>query len=108
MINIRIKPSGEFVFTGRIEKDPADVVDLVVDYTQYFMTDNITSITVTGKNVTIDSSSETDNVVTIFISGGTTTDIFDRNDILTATVKIKTSSATRTLERTIPIQIKEL
>lgn len=105
MINVRIAPSGDFVFTGNKEKDPADVVDLVVDYTQYFKTDAITTTTVTGTNLTIDSSSETDNIVTIFISGGTATDVFNSTR-RSARVIITTSSATRTLKRTIPIIIR--
>lgn len=103
MIKIRVKPDGEFLFRGNIVKDPTDVVDLVVDYTQYFQADNITSITVTGENITIDSSSETDNVLTIFVSAGNATSFVKPN----AEVKIKVSSATRTLERTIFLRILE-
>ena len=105
MINVRIAPSGDFVFSGNKEKDPADVVDVVVDYTQYFKTDDITSITVTGTNLTIDSSAEADNIVTIFISGGTITDTFGDARRSTGQIVITTSSATRTLKRRIPIII---
>lgn len=108
MINVRITPAGKFVFTGNIEKDPNDVVDLIVDYTQYFKTDNITTAVAVGTDVTIDSVSETDNIVTVFISGGTTTDVFNGREIVGAKVKITVSSPTRTLERTIIVHIKEL
>lgn len=106
MINVRVKPDGEFLFAGNIEKDPSDVIDLVVDYTQYFKTDAITSIAVVGTNVTIDSSSETDNIVTIFMSGGEGADsFFDRKP--NASIKITVSSATRTLERTLTLRVYE-
>jgi hypothetical protein len=95
-INVRIKPDGEFL-PNSIQKDPSDVIDVVVDYSQYFKTDDITTTTVTGTNVTIDSSAEAANVVTIFISAGTNgTD---------GEIKITTSSATRTLERTIIVEV---
>lgn len=96
-INVRIKPNGEFL-PSIIEKDPEDVVDVVVDYTQYFKTDDITTITVVGTNVTIDSSSELDNIVTIFISEGT--------NGTNGEIKITVSSATRTLERTILVIVE--
>lgn len=104
MINVRVKPGGEFVFTGDITKDPADVVDLIVDYTQYFKTDTITSVTVVGTNVTIDSSAVASNIVTIFISGGTTS-LETTHRLRNAKVKITVSSATRTLERTVIVKV---
>ena len=102
-INIRVKPDGNFVFTGNIVKDPADVVDLVVDYTQYFKTDTITSIAVVGTNITIDSSAVASNIVTIFVSAGNAAETFSIAN--SAKVKITVDSATRTLERTVPIRI---
>ena len=106
MINVRIKPSGDFVFTGDIQKDPDDVVDLIVDYTQYFKTDAITTTTVVGTNITIDSSAETNNIVTIFVSGGTVTDTIDSTRRTIGEVAITTKSATRTLKRTIPVILR--
>ena len=97
-INVRIKPDGDFL-PKRIEKDPADVIDVVVDYSQYFKTDPITTITVTGINITIDSSSETDNIVTLFMSEGTNRTI--------GRIEIKVESATRTLERTIIVVVED-
>jgi hypothetical protein len=96
-INVRIRPDGEFV-PAQVEKDPTDVIDLVVDYSQYFKTDDITTTTVTGQSVTIDSSAEAANVVTIWISAGT--------NGTNGEVKIVTSSATRTLERTIIVIVE--
>lgn len=107
MINVRIKPNGDFAFTGNIEKDPADVIDLIVDYTQYFKTDTITTITVTGTNIDIDSSAVASNIVTIFVSGGSAGSRLDGANKNDALVKIKTSSATRTLERTIVIRVTD-
>ena len=96
-INVRIKPDGDFL-PKRIEKDPADVIDVVVDYSQYFKTDPITTITVTGTGLTIDSSSETDNIVTLFMSAG--------NNGTPGKIEIKVESATVTLERTIIVNVE--
>ena len=97
-INVRIKPDGDFL-PRRIEKDPADVIDVVVDYSQYFKTDPIVTFTVTGTNLTIDSSSETDNIITLFMSEGT--------NRTRAEVALKVESATRTLERTIIVLVED-
>jgi len=43
-IDVRIKPDGDFL-PQRIKKDPADVVDVVIDYTQYFKTNTLTGVT---------------------------------------------------------------
>lgn len=96
-INVRIKPDGEFVLIP-IEKDPTDVIDIVVDYSQYFKTDAITTTVVTGESITIDSSVEADNIVTIFISEGSNgTD---------GRIKIVVSSTTVTLERTLIVKVE--
>ena len=97
MINFRISPSGE-VLHNNASVDPSDVIDLVVNYTQFYKSDTITTITVTGTNVTIDSSAVASNVVTIWISSAV---------VDCAEVKIKTESATRTIERTLFIPVKE-
>ena len=96
-INVRIKPDGDFL-PRRLDKDPADVIDVVVDFSQYFKTDAITTATVEGTNVTIDSSSETDNVVTFFMSGG--------SNGTNGKIKLTVSSATRTLERTLLVVVE--
>jgi hypothetical protein len=98
MINIRITPNGDFL-PSNIEKDPADVVDVIVDFSQYFKTDTITTATVVGTNITIDSSALSSNTVTIFISAGT-----DGTD---GEIKLTVSSATRTLERSILVKVED-
>jgi len=106
-INVRVKPDGKFVYQ-RLTKDPEDVVDLVVDFTQYFKTDSITTTAAVGTNITVDSVSETANIVTVFLSGGTTSPIGNGFTQQGARVKITVSSATRTLERTVMLDIREL
>ena len=83
-------------------KDPADVVDYTVDFKQLLQADTISTATIVGTNVTIDSSSVSGNVVTIFVSGG--------SDGTVATVKmtIVTSNTTpRTFERTFRIKVEQ-
>jgi len=83
-------------------KDPSDVLDYTLDYTSLLQSDNIASITVTGENVTIDSSSFSGRVVTIFVSGGT------NGNIGIVKTKIITTNATpRTFERSFRIKIEE-
>ena len=96
-INVRIKPDGTFVPVA-IEKDPTDVIDIVVDYTQYFKTDTITTATVTGEEITIDSSAVASNIVTIWISAGSAN--------TQGEIKIIVSSSTRTLERTLIVKVE--
>jgi len=98
-IDVRIKPDGTFL-PNRFDKDPEDVIDVVIDYSQYFKLDDITSITVVGTNITIDSSAEADNIVTIFISAG--------NNGTNAKIKLTVNSATRTLERTLFVKVRNL
>ena len=88
--------------TLEVCKDPSDVIDYTLDYTQLLQSDGIASITVTGNEVTIDSSSFTGKVVTIFVSGGT------NGSIGTVTTKIVTTNATpRTYERSFRIKIED-
>lgn len=83
-------------------KDPADVLDYILDYTQLLQSDGIASVTVTGENITIDSSSFSGKVVTIFISGG------QDGNIGVVTTKIVTTNATpRTFERSFRIRVEE-
>ncbi len=83
-------------------KDPADVVDYKLDYTQLLQSDGIASITVTGENLTIDSSSFSGKVVTIFVSGGTNGSL----GIVKTTI-ITTNTTPRTFERSFRIKIEE-
>ena len=83
-------------------KDPADVVDYIVDFKQLLQDDNISTATVVGTNITIDSSSVSANVVTIFVSAGT--------EGTTAEVKITivtTNATPRTFERTFKVRIEQ-
>lgn len=100
-IKIKIPPAlVDLKFSS--SKDPSDVFDYDMDFTQLLQSDGIASITVTGKNIDIDSSSFSGKVVTFFVSGGV-----DRN-IATVTVKIVTTNATpRTYERSFGVRIIE-
>lgn len=83
-------------------KDPADVLDYILDYTQLLQSDGIASITVTAENLTIDSSSFSGKVVTIFVSGG------NDGNIGVVTTKIVTTNATpRTFERSFRIRVED-
>ena len=84
-------------------KDPADVIDYSIDFKQLLQSDVISTATVTGDGVTIDSSSVSGNVVTVFVSAGTDC------TIATVTIKIVTTNATpRTFERSFKIRVKNL
>jgi len=80
------------------DQDPDDIIDYDFDFSGILGSDTIASKTVTGVNVTIDSSSITDNVVTVWTSAAI--------DGTAATVacKIVSANATpRTIERTITL-----
>lgn len=83
-------------------KDPADVLDYTLDYTQLLQSDGIASITVTGENLTIDSSSFSGKVVTIFVSGGN-----DGNTGIVKTKIVTTNATPRTYERSFRIKIDD-
>ena len=86
-----------------VRKDPADVIDYPLDFTQLLQSDTISTATVTADNVTIDSSSVSGNVVTIFVSAGT--------NCTTATVKVTIVTANvtpRTFERSFKIRVENL
>ena len=83
-------------------KDPSDVLDYKLDYTSLIQSDGIASITVTGKNVTIDSSSFSGKVVTIFVSGGT-----DGQTGVVTTKIVTTNATARTYERSFRIKIED-
>jgi len=100
-ITIKIPPSlVDLRFSS--SKDPSDVFDYDMDFTQLLQSDGIASVTVTAKNLTIDSSSFSGKVVTFFVSGGTD------GQIGIVTTKIVTTNTTpRTFERSFKIEIKE-
>lgn len=88
--------------TLEVCKDPSDVIDYIVDWTQLLQSDTISTAAVVGTNITIDSSSISGNTVTIFVSGGTNGN--------TGTVKmtIVTNNATpRTFERSFRIRVED-
>ena len=82
-------------------KDPDAVLDYAFDWSSWLASgETISTETLTGSGVTVDSSSESDGVVTAWISGGTAGQ--------TATVACKiVTSASRTDERTIKLKIQE-
>jgi len=83
-------------------KDPADVLDYKLDYTQLLQSDSIASITVVGEKLTIDSSSFSGNVVTIFVSGGT-----NGNTGIVKTTIVTTNTTPRTFERSFRIKLED-
>lgn len=100
-IKIKIPPPG-IALKFSSDKDPSDVFDYEMDWLQLLQADTIASITVTGEQVTIDSSSFSGKKVTFFVSGGT------NGTIGTITTKIVTTNATpRTFERSFRIKIEE-
>ena len=82
-------------------KDPDAVLDYAFDWSSWLASgETISTKTLTGSGVTVDSSSESEGVVTAWISGGTAGQ--------TATVACKiVTSASRTDERTIKLKIQE-
>lgn len=81
------------------EKDPADVIDYQVDFGPLLQSDTISTKTVVGTGATIDSSSISGNIVTIWVSGGTHG----------CTAEVKTTIVTtggRTFERTFDIKVE--
>lgn len=86
-----------------VEKDPADVIDYPLDFTQLLQSDTISTATVTADSVTIDSTTIVGNVVTIFVSGGSNC------SLATVTAKIvTTNSPARTFERSFKIRVINL
>lgn len=82
-------------------KDPADVIDYVVDWTQLLQSDGISTITIVGTNITIDSSSFSGKVVTIFVSGG----VNGNTGIIKMTI-VTTNSTPRTYERSFRVRVE--
>jgi len=83
-------------------KDPLEVLDYAWDFTQLLQSDAISTITVTGERLTIDSSSFSGKIVTIFVSGGT------NGNTGKVTVKIVTTNSTpRTINKSFDIAIRD-
>lgn len=85
-----------------IDKDPEAVLDYTLDWELWLagMADTISSKTVTGYGVTVDSSSNTSTAVTAWVSGGLV------GQTPSVTVQIVTAGS-RTDERTIYFNIRE-
>ena len=83
------------------EKDPSDVVSYDINFTREIDTDTISTLTVTGDDITIDSSSSSGQTVTVTVSGG--------NDNSTGTVKVNMiTSGSLTVERSFDVRIKNM
>ena len=83
-------------------KDPSAVLDYVFDWTEWLATvETITDHTITADTgITVDSSTELDGKVTVWLSGGTA-------GINYKVACLITTSAGRTDERTIWIKVVE-
>jgi hypothetical protein len=77
-----------------IEKDPYAVLDYTLDWTNWMPDgDTITSVAVTADSgITIDSTSNTDYIVTAYISGGTAGTIYNVEYKIDTTNGLKDSS----------------
>lgn len=85
----------------RYTKDPDAVLDYQFDWSQWLASgETITSKTVTVAGVTLDSSPNDDTAVTCWLSGGTA------GTTATCSCRI-TTSAGRTVERSIDVLIRE-
>ena len=83
-------------------KDPSAVLDYVFDWTEWLATgETITDHTITADTgITVDSSTELDGKVTVWLSGGTA-------GVNYKVACLITTSAGRTDERTIWIKVVE-
>ena len=83
-------------------KDPSAVLDWAFDWTDWLATsETITSHTITADpGIVVDSSTENAGKVTVWLSGGTAGEWYEIACLIT-------TSAGRTDERTISIQIQE-
>jgi hypothetical protein len=88
--------------TLQVCKDPSDVVDYILDFTQLLQADTISTATVTATEVTVDSSSVSGNKVTIFVSGGND----GRTGVVTTKI-VTTNSTPRTFERSFRIKVED-
>jgi hypothetical protein len=87
----------------KVRKDPADVVDYTIDFNPLLKTDTISTATVVGTNITVDSSSVAGNVVTIFLSGGV-----NCTEATVTTTIVTTNATPRTYERSFTVEVVDL
>ena len=83
-------------------KDPSAVLDYVFDWTEWLATgETITDHTITADTgITVDSSTELDGKVTVWLSGGTAGTTYRVECLIT-------TSAGRTDERSLWITVRE-
>ena len=86
---------------SKVIKDPSDVIDVKMDFGPILASDTISAATVSGTNITIDSTSTAGSAVTSFISGG-----FNGTEG-ELRFNISTTGG-RVFERTIIVDVKEL
>lgn len=92
-------------------KDPADILDYIMDFSPLLKDDAIATTTVESKNVIIDSDLTTGNVVTIFVSGGTSglNSLRSSGGRSNASVSTKiTTTGGRTYERSFRLLVEDL
>lgn len=91
-------------WTPKLEftKDPVDVIDFVLNFTPLLQGDTINTIEVDGENVTIDSSSQANNKVTVFVSGGS-----DGGVGKVTTTIVTNNSTPRTFKRAFRVIIQD-
>ena len=93
---MRWTPKLEFI------KDPEDDIDFILNFTPLLQGDTINTINVEGENITIDSSSQANNKVTIFVSGGS------NGGVGKVTTTIVTNNSTpRTFRRMFRVVIQD-
>jgi len=88
--------------TLEFRKDPADVIDFILNFTPLLQNDTIDTATVEGENITIDSSSVIGNKVTIFVSDGS-----DGGVGKVTTTIVTTNSTPRTFKRLFKVIIQD-
>ena len=97
-----VKWHRDLIFKGDDAKDPSDVVDYTIDFGPMLQNDAISTVTATGTNITIDSSSNSGNVITVWTSTATA------GTIATVKLTIVTTNATpRTFVRSFKIEVRD-
>lgn len=82
-------------------KDPSDVITVDLDFNGILGADTISAATVGGVNITIDSSPNAGNIVTMTLSGGSSGTVAQVKTTMTSTAGL-------VLERSFNVEIEEL
>lgn len=82
-------------------KDPSDVVDYVIDWTDVLASDTIATATYTAPGLTVNSSSNTSTTSTVWLAGGTA------GATCEVTCRITTAGG-RTFERTASLRVADM